>query len=73
MTTREIFDTMDYGPAPESDAEVRAWIATRGPAFGHFIDGRFTGPGGPSPRKTPQPATPLPRSRKAPPTMSTPP
>jgi hypothetical protein len=23
MTTREIFDTMDYGPAPESDAEAR--------------------------------------------------
>ncbi|MGP1355359.1 aldehyde dehydrogenase family protein [Roseicyclus sp.] len=45
MTTREIFDTMDYGPAPESDAEARAWIATRGPAFGHFIDGRFTAPG----------------------------
>jgi aldehyde dehydrogenase (NAD+) len=42
MTTREIFDTMDYGPAPESEAEARAWIATRGPAFGHFIDGAFT-------------------------------
>jgi aldehyde dehydrogenase (NAD+) len=40
MTTREIFDTMDYGPAPESDAEARAWIAMRGPVFGHFIDGR---------------------------------
>ncbi|MFW5641585.1 MAG: aldehyde dehydrogenase family protein, partial [Roseicyclus sp.] len=45
MTTREIFDTMDYGPAPESAAEARAWIATRGPAFGHFIDGAFTAPG----------------------------
>ncbi len=45
MTTREIFDTMEYGPAPESDAEARAWIASRGPAFGHFIDGAFTKPG----------------------------
>jgi aldehyde dehydrogenase (NAD+) len=45
MTTREIFDTMDYGPAPESDAEVRAWIANRGPAFGPFIDGAFQAPG----------------------------
>jgi aldehyde dehydrogenase (NAD+) len=44
MTTREIFDTMDYGPAPESDAEARAWIATKGPAFGHFIDGAFGKP-----------------------------
>lgn len=42
MTTREIFDSMDYGPAPESAAEALAWIATHGPAFGHFIDGRFT-------------------------------
>ncbi|MDG4649895.1 aldehyde dehydrogenase family protein [Roseibacterium sp. SDUM158017] len=45
MTTREIFDNMEYGPAPESDAEARAWIAERGPAFGHFIDGAFTAPG----------------------------
>jgi aldehyde dehydrogenase (NAD+) len=45
MTTRDIFHTMDYGPAPESAAEALAWIAARGPAFGHFIDGRFTAPG----------------------------
>jgi len=45
MTTREIFDSMDYGPAPESAAEALDWIATRGPAFGHFIDGTFTEPG----------------------------
>ncbi|PWK59291.1 aldehyde dehydrogenase family protein [Roseicyclus mahoneyensis] len=45
MTTREIFETMDYGPAPESAAEALDWIATRGPAFGHFIDGGFTRPG----------------------------
>jgi aldehyde dehydrogenase (NAD+) len=44
MTTREIFDTMEYGPAPESVAEVREWIADKGPVFGHFIDGRFTSP-----------------------------
>ncbi|NKX43154.1 aldehyde dehydrogenase family protein [Roseicyclus persicicus] len=45
MTTREIFDTMDYGPAPEGATEALDWIATRGPAFGHFIDGGFTRPG----------------------------
>ncbi len=45
MTTREIFETMDYGPAPESAAEALAWIASRGPAFGHFINGVFTAPG----------------------------
>jgi aldehyde dehydrogenase (NAD+) len=46
MTTpREIFDTMEYGPAPESASEALDWIAARGPAFGHYIDGTFTPPG----------------------------
>jgi len=45
MTTREIFDTMEYGPAPESASEALSWIAKRGPAFGHFIGGAFTAPG----------------------------
>ncbi len=38
----EIFKTMDYGPAPESDAEARAWLARHGGKFGHFVDGAFT-------------------------------
>ena len=42
MTTADIFESMDYGPAPESDKEARAWIAANGPEFGHFIDGGFT-------------------------------
>ena len=42
---REIFDTMEYGPAPESNAEVLAWIAGHGGRFGHWIDGAFTRPG----------------------------
>ena len=41
----EIFETMDYGPAPESAAEALAWIAAHGPSFGHFINGAFTAPG----------------------------
>ncbi|MBF9028965.1 aldehyde dehydrogenase family protein [Rhodobacterales bacterium HKCCE3408] len=45
MTTREIFDSMEYGPAPESASEALDWIAKRGPKFGHFIDGAFTKPG----------------------------
>ncbi|WP_425044452.1 aldehyde dehydrogenase family protein [Primorskyibacter sp. S87] len=45
MTVKEIFETMDYGPAPESAAEALAWLVDQGDRFGHFIDGRFTEPG----------------------------
>jgi aldehyde dehydrogenase (NAD+) len=41
MTTREDLRRWTT-PAPESAAEALDWIATRGPAFGHFIDGGFT-------------------------------
>jgi aldehyde dehydrogenase (NAD+) len=44
MTIKEIFDTMDYGPAPESAAEALAWLVDQGSRFGHFIDGAFTAP-----------------------------
>ncbi|GAA6209221.1 aldehyde dehydrogenase family protein [Cognatishimia sp. WU-CL00825] len=42
MTVKEIFDTMDYGLAPESAAEALAWLVDQGAAFGHFINGQFT-------------------------------
>ncbi|KUJ73648.1 aldehyde dehydrogenase [Ruegeria marisrubri] len=45
MTIKEIFETMEYGPAPESAAEALAWLGDQGGAFGHFIDGAFTKPG----------------------------
>ncbi|MFW8635949.1 aldehyde dehydrogenase family protein [Cribrihabitans pelagius] len=45
MTVREIFETMDYGPAPESAAEALAWLVDQGSRFGHFINGAFTAPG----------------------------
>ncbi|GFE49127.1 aldehyde dehydrogenase [Roseobacter cerasinus] len=45
MTVKEVFETMTYGPAPESASEALAWIAARGGVFGQFIDGRFTEPG----------------------------
>ncbi|CUH61279.1 aldehyde dehydrogenase family protein [Thalassobacter stenotrophicus] len=34
----DIFATLEYGPAPEADGEVRAWLAAKAP-FGHVIDG----------------------------------
>ncbi|OIQ27271.1 MAG: aldehyde dehydrogenase [Alphaproteobacteria bacterium MedPE-SWcel] len=45
MTIKEIFDTMDYGPAPESAADALAWLVDQGSRFGHFINGAFTAPG----------------------------
>jgi aldehyde dehydrogenase (NAD+) len=42
MTVKDIFETMDYGTAPESTSEAMAWLAEHNAAFGHFIDGAFT-------------------------------
>jgi aldehyde dehydrogenase (NAD+) len=39
MSVAHYFDTMDYGPAPESDAEARAWLGQHDKGFGHFIGG----------------------------------
>lgn len=41
MTTATIFETMDYGPAPESSAEALAWLKARGGIAGHFINGTW--------------------------------
>ena len=41
----DIFKTMEYGPAPESDTEARAWLARHGGRFGHFVNGAWTKPG----------------------------
>ncbi|MEL7166433.1 MAG: aldehyde dehydrogenase family protein [Pseudomonadota bacterium] len=44
MTVKEIFETMEYGPAPEAAGEAHAWLAQHGAAFGHYINGAFTVP-----------------------------
>lgn len=41
----EIFESLDYGPAPESDKEALAWLAKHERVFGQFIGGRWTEPG----------------------------
>src|SRR5262245_2633740 len=38
----EIFETMEYGPAPEEQTRVRAWLAEHKDPFGHFIAGEWT-------------------------------
>ncbi|WP_417280617.1 aldehyde dehydrogenase family protein [Celeribacter sp.] len=44
MSVKEIFDTMDYGTAPESAAEALAWLVDGGDRFGLFIGGKMTEP-----------------------------
>ena len=41
MAINEIFDTMEYGPAPESASEALQWIADRGGIAGHYINGKW--------------------------------
>ena len=45
MSVKEIFETMDYGDAPESAAEALRWLMDNGDRFGHFIGGKMTEPG----------------------------
>jgi len=41
----EIFESLEYGPAPESDKEALSWLAKHERVFGQFIGGRWTEPG----------------------------
>jgi aldehyde dehydrogenase (NAD+) len=41
-TVSEIFHSMEWGPAPESDKPALSWLAKYDHTFGHFIGGRFT-------------------------------
>jgi aldehyde dehydrogenase (NAD+) len=41
-TVAEIFETMAYGPAPESEKPALEWIARQNGEFGLFIGGRWT-------------------------------
>src|SRR5437867_9580477 len=41
----EIFESLGYGPAPESDKEALAWLAKHERVFGHFVGGKWTEPG----------------------------
>jgi len=41
MTVKDIFETMEYGPAPEDAKQAYAWIEARGGIAGHFINGTW--------------------------------
>jgi hypothetical protein len=41
MKVAEIFETMEYGPAPEAAGPAIAWLDAHERTFGHFIGGAF--------------------------------
>ncbi|TVR87140.1 MAG: aldehyde dehydrogenase family protein [Trueperaceae bacterium] len=56
MTVRDLFETLDYGPAPEAADAARAWLSRHEGSFGHVIDGVLEDPG-PDTFETIDPAT----------------
>ena len=44
MSIREIFDRLDYGPAPEATEAADAWLEAREHRLLHFIGGAWTRP-----------------------------
>jgi aldehyde dehydrogenase (NAD+) len=57
-TVARLFETMEYGPAPEGDAPALEWIKQHdGGRFGHFINGRWAQPAAGQYFETINPAT----------------
>jgi len=46
---KDILKTMEYGPSPEANGDVKQWLEQHGHFFGHYINGAFVKPEG---RKT---------------------
>jgi aldehyde dehydrogenase (NAD+) len=44
MSIKEIFNTMDYGTAPESATIANAWLSERNNQLNHFINGQWQTP-----------------------------
>src|SRR4030095_1463306 len=44
-TVAQIFESMEYGPAPESSKEALAWVSKHERVFGHYMGGAWTEPG----------------------------
>ncbi len=61
----EIFETMEYGPAPESRDPARAWLDAHGGEFPLFIDGAWVAPRSGQYLETRSPATNAPLARVA--------
>jgi aldehyde dehydrogenase (NAD+) len=65
MSIAEIFETMEYGPAPESASPAVRWLEERGRTFGHFIGGEWRDPAEGEWFDTTNPATNKPLARIA--------
>src|SRR5256886_11148047 len=64
-TVSEIFETMAYGPAPESDKPALEWLERQGRAFGLLVGGRWTKRKNGDAFDVITPATPAPLARVA--------
>ena len=56
-TVARIFETMEWGPAPEASGPAFEWLEAHGGSFGLFIDGRWTPPAAGETFETINPAT----------------
>ena len=56
-TVSEIFESLSYGPAPESSMPAEGWLDDHDRAFGHFIDGKWVKPEGRKVYETKNPAS----------------
>ena len=61
----QIFESMEYGPAPEAASPALAWIAQHEARFGHFIGGEWVQPGSGEWFESTNPATGKPIARVA--------
>lgn len=56
-TIAQIFESLDYGPAPEAASSVNSWLDEHGRDFGHFVNGKWVKPEGRKVYETRNPAT----------------
>ena len=54
---RDLFETLPYGPAPESPAVANAWLEDHGRSLGHFIGNKWVRPEGRATYDSYNPAT----------------
>jgi aldehyde dehydrogenase (NAD+) len=65
LNVSEIFETLDYGPAPESAGPANQWLDEHARTFGHFINGTWRDAAGGDYFATINPATAQPIARVA--------